>query len=811
MSQKTPVEIYETLGEFYLGRPEDAEVDAPVLYDSKDLTTHAVILGMTGSGKTGLGVALLEEAALDGVPALVIDPKGDLANLALTFPDLAPEDFRPWIDPAEAAREGKTEDELAASKAELWKNGLAKWDQDGDRIRRLRAAAEVAIYTPGSDAGRPVSILSSFAAPGPEVLDDRDLLAERITTTVSGLLGLLGVDADPVRSPEHILLSTLLDHAWKEGRDLELASLIQQVQSPPVERIGVMPMDTFYPEKKRFELAMKLNALLAAPGFRSWLEGEPLDVEKLLYDDAGKPRLAVFSIAHLGDAERMFFVSLLLTQCLGWMRRRSGTSSLRALLYMDEVFGYLPPVEEPPSKKPLLTLLKQARAYGFGCALATQNPVDLDYKALSNIGTWFLGRLQTERDQARVMDGLQGTEAGLDRAELERLLAGLGKRVFLLHNVHEEAPELFRVRWVMSYLAGPLTRDQIRRLKPAETADEADDTQAGSPPPPPPPGSEDDTGTSSTRPVFAGVEERFLPLRRETDASVVYRPGALGAARVHFVDRKHDVEAEEEVLFWAGPGSGLDDDGSVDWHDAVLLELAEDDLEADPASDLPDDSGPRFAEPPGELGDARTPKRWENDFDDFLYRSRRWHLLECEALEMVSRPGESEGEFRERLRHHVREERDREVEAMRRRQQEKIEKENDRLQRARAKLDAQETQKQGQWSSVASTAVDIGLSIAGVGRKRLTANKVSRLFKAFGRVKKEGSDADLAAEEIREIEAKLEELEAEEQELAKKIAARLDAATRELGTYELKPRRTDVDVRLVAIGWAPWVGEEPSW
>jgi hypothetical protein len=462
------VDVYEKLGAFYLGRacdPKTGETTAaPLLYDAKDLTTHAVCVGMTGSGKTGLCIALLEEAALDGVPALVIDPKGDLGNLLLTFPELSGEDFRLWIDEAQAQREGLSADVYAARTAEQWRRGLAEWDQDGERIRRLREAADFAIYTPGSEAGLPVSILSSFGAPPPAVLDDADAFQERVATAASSLLGLLGIDADPIRSRESILLANLFDHAWRAGEDLDMAELIHRIQEPPLERVGVMPLESFYPAKERSALAMALNNLLASPSFQSWLAGEPLDVGRLLYTPEGKPRVAIFSIAHLADAERMFFVALLLNQTLAWMRGLPGTSSLRAVLYMDEVFGYLPPVGEPASKKPLLTLLKQARAFGLGLVLATQNPVDLDYKALSNIGTWLLGRLQTERDKERVMDGLIGAAGGLSRRELEKILSGVDKRVFLLHNVHDREPVLFRVRWVMSYLRGPLTRQQIRLL-----------------------------------------------------------------------------------------------------------------------------------------------------------------------------------------------------------------------------------------------------------------------------------------------------------------------------------------------------------
>src|SRR5215210_1271837 len=475
---------FEKLGAFYLGRIHDRSARhttaEPLLYDSKDLVTHAVCVGMTGSGKTGLCINLLEEAAIDGIPAIIIDPKGDLCNLLLTFPNLAPEDFAPWVE------EGVD----ASQEAALWKEGLAKWGEDGARIKRLQDAADFRIYTPGSNAGLPVSILKSFVAPPETIRQDNEALAERINTTVTSLLALIGIDADPVRSREHILLSNILNHEWSAGRDLDIATLIQKVQTPPITKVGVMELDSYFPADDRFELAMALNHLLASPSFASWMEGEPLDIQKILYTEKGKPRLAIFSIAHLADAERMFFVSLLLNQVLGWMRTQSGTTSLRAILYMDEIFGYFPPVANPPSKLPLLTLLKQGRAFGLGVVLATQNPVDLDYKGLSNTGTWFIGRLQTDRDKARVLEGLEGIAGGtgqkFDRQEMEQTLAGLESRIFLLNNVHDDGTEVFESRWDMSYLRGPLTRSQIKSLmdpiksqtQGASTA-RADSTAAG--------------------------------------------------------------------------------------------------------------------------------------------------------------------------------------------------------------------------------------------------------------------------------------------------------------------------------------------
>ena len=478
---------YEKLGLFYLGRRYDMAgrhaLDEMVLYDSRDLVTHAVCVGMTGSGKTGLCLSLIEEAAIDGVPVIAIDPKGDLGNLLLTFPQLSAAEFRPWVDEDEARRSGQTADAFAAAEAERWRKGLAEWGQDASRIERLRNAAEFTIYTPGSRAGVPVSILSSFAAPPAAARADGELLAERAGSTATSVLALAGLDAPP-RSREHTLVTSLFGAAWAEGRDLDLATLIQQVQTPPFAKVGVVDLEAFFPAKERFDLAMKLNGLLAAPGFAQWLEGAPLDPASLLYSSKGKPRVAVFSIAHLGDAERMFFVSLLLNQVVAWMRAQTGTTSLRAVLYMDEILGYFPPVANPPSKAPLLTLLKQGRAFGLGVVLATQNPVDLDYKGLANTGTWFLGRLQTERDKARMLDGLEGAAAGsMDRAETDRLLSALDKRVFLLHNVHEQAPVVFQTRWTLSYLRGPLSRDQIRALTPRDGTSASPESRGPSPEP----------------------------------------------------------------------------------------------------------------------------------------------------------------------------------------------------------------------------------------------------------------------------------------------------------------------------------------
>ncbi len=801
---------YEKLGAFYLGRPYDLAADKPgdglLLYDSKDLVTHAVCVGMTGSGKTGLCIGLLEEAALDGVPALVIDPKGDLGNLLLTFPELAPSDFRPWVNEDDARRTGVSPDEFAAQQAELWRRGLASWDQDGDRIRRLRAAADFAIYTPGSEAGLPLSIVSSFDAPPAGVLEDGDLLRERISTTATSLLSLLGIDADPIRSREHILLSTLLDHFWRAGRNADLGSLIQAIQSPPVQRVGVLDLDSFYPAKERFELAMQLNNLLAAPGFQIWMKGEPLDVGSLLYTPAGKPRIAILSIAHLSEAERMFFVSLLLNQTVGWIRSRPGTTSLRALLYMDEIFGFMPPVAEPPSKKPLLTLLKQARAYGFGVVLATQNPVDLDYKGLSNTGTWFLGRLQTERDKARVMDGLEGVQGGFNRHQLERTLAGLGKRRFLLHNVHEKAPVVFETRWVMSYLRGPLTRSQIGRLMgdrvPAETpaaaaappaASGAEPAAAPAAPPVP----------AAGRPVLPpDVPQCFLPLRGAAD-NLLYRPGLLGLARVDYVDRKsrQTVHSEELTLHL----SLEPDEIKTDWADAERLALGEDDLEREPAVEQ---CG--WGELPADAGQGKSYTAWSKELANHLYRNSGLELLESPTYKLVSEPGESERDFRMRLADVAREKRDREIEELREKNATKVARLEERIRKAQQKVEVQAEQVSQQRMR---SAINLGSTLLAAFTGRSFRGSAGSTLGSIGRTSKEKQDVRRAQETVETLTAQLEELSAELEADIDELEERFDPESEKLETTALRPRKSDIEVRLVALGWVPYRrnGLEPAW
>jgi DNA helicase HerA-like ATPase len=791
---------FEKLGVFYLGRRYDLEagrtLEDLVLYDAKDLVTHAVCVGMTGSGKTGLCLALLEEAAIDAVPALVIDPKGDIANLLLTFPDLRGSDFVPWINEGEARQKGLEPAAYAEQQAETWKRGLADWGQDGERIRRLRAAADFAVYTPGSTAGIPVSVLKSFAAPPEALREDAELFRDRISATATSLLGLLGIDADPVQSREHILLSTVLGGAWKDGKDLTLGELIQLVQQPPVTKIGILDVESFFPAKDRFALAMQLNNLLASPGFEAWLEGAPLDIASLLYTPEGKPRISIVSIAHLSDAERMFVVSMLLSELVAWVRTQPGTSSLRALFYMDEIFGYFPPVANPPSKKPLLTLLKQARAFGLGVVLATQNPVDLDYKGLANTGTWFIGRLQTERDKMRVLEGLEGAAAGtgqkFDRGAMEQTLAGLGNRVFLMNNVHDDAPVAFQVRWTMSYLRGPLTRSQIKQLMegrktaavPHAVAPAARSTPSA-------------TADAGERPLLPpGVPQCYLPVHATAPqgAVLVYQPMLLGYAHVFFADSKSKVEVDES-LAWLTPLAT-----PVRWHDIEPIDVPETDLDREPAA------GAQFGSISGEALKPKSYDAWKKALAERLYRTRRLQIFRSPGLKQFSQAGESERDFRIRLQIAAREERDALTAKLRDKYAPKVSALQERIRKAEQVVARESEQSE---RSTLDTAITVGTSIFGAlfSRRKVSATnlgKAATAAKGATRSMKEAGDVARARETVAALRQQLAELEDRFTLDLQELHSKIDPLTEELQTVELKPKKSDVHVGLVALAWVPY-------
>ena len=808
---------YEKLGVFYLGKEYDLAAGARrpslVLYDSKDLVTHAVCVGMTGSGKTGLGIGLIEEAALDGVPVLAIDPKGDLANLLLTFPDLAPGDFAPWVDPSDASRQSLTPEAFAAQQAALWKNGLAEWDEDGARIARLRAAADFRLYTPGSRSGVPLALLNSLSTPPQENPDDA---RTRITTTASSLLALAGLTDVAPHSREQALIAAILSGSGAT-QNADLPWLVGAIQKPPFDKVGVLDLETFYPARDRQDLALRFNAVLATPGFEVWLDGDPLDAGSMLYTPEGKPRVAIVSIAHLGDAERMLVVSLLLNALLDWTRKQGGTSSLRAMLYMDEVFGYLPPVANPPSKAPLLTLLKQARAFGVGVVLATQNPVDLDYKALSNTGTWFLGKLQTERDKARVLDGLEGVTSGLDRKELDATLSGLKSRVFLMHNVHETAPVVFETRWTLSYLRGPMGREELKRASGtgASFARASAATTNGSSSHEGSPRAEGGRQTAavdgglrttdveggfqtalkaaSPKPVLpANIPEYFLGPSTATE----WRGVLYGSARIHYTDNKLGIDTVQDLHVTA---PFADSAVPVDWENAEPAAERPEDL----VREVPGGSASFAPLPPAAL-DPKKYAAWTRDFGQWVMRAERLTLFSAPAARLTSRAGETERDFRLRLTQSARESRDAAVDKLRASYAGKLARLTQRVAAAEEGVRREEDQASQQRTQ---TMVSFGATVIGalLGRKAVTASTLGRATTAVrgvGRSVKESQDVGRAQDKL---VAAQQELKALDNEVNEEIAAltAVDAAGAAIDTIEVKPKRGGVDVRLVALAWKP--------
>jgi hypothetical protein len=803
---------FEKLGAFYLGRSYDLAAgerrNEPVLYDSKDLVTHGVCVGMTGSGKTGLCLSILEEAAIDGVPVIAVDPKGDLGNLLLTFPALGPEDFRPWVNEDDARRKGVSLEQFAADQASRWKAGLAEWGQDGERIARLRGAADFAIYTPGSSAGLPLSILRSLDAPPAALMEDRERFAERVSVTATSLLTLAGLDAEPARSREHTLVTSILAAAWSAGRGLDLAGLIQSIQSPPVQRIGVLELESFFPANDRFGLATAFNNLLAAPGFEAWLDGEPLAIDRLLHTAEGKPRVAVLSIAHLGDRERMFFVSLLLNELLAWMRAQQGTTSLRALFYMDEVFGFFPPVANPPSKTPLLTLLKQGRAFGLGCLLATQNPVDLDYKGLANCGTWWLGRLQTERDKARVLDGLEGAIASgggrFDRAYVDRALSGLRSRVFLMNNVHEDAPTVLESRWAMSYLRGPLTRDQIKTLMaPRKRAAAAPATPGPAAPAPAAAARAAPTAGAAAgadRPVLPpDVAQFFVPVAapQPAGATLCYGPMVVGVASVGFSDSKLGVNATRTVTVLAEIDSRL---ASADWGAGVTLDVAARNLGVGPQE------GARFLDLPPAASRAKSYETWGKALKSWLGQTQSLGVLRSRNTGAVSAPGESERDFRVRLQTVARERRDQAVEKLRAKYAPKVAAIDEKIRRAQQAVDREAAQASQQ---KLQTAVSMGATVLGAlfGRKAISAStlgKATTAARGMGRTMKESQDIERARESLAAAQQQKADLEAQVHAEVQQLGGALDPASEPLDPVSLKPKRTELTIQLVALAWTPF-------
>jgi len=798
-------------GSFHLGRVIDPKTGEPgtdeVVLGSSDLTTHGVVVGMTGSGKTGLAVVLIEEALRAGIPAFVLDPKGDMTNLALVFPDLAPESFRPWVSEAEAQAAGVSVEEYAAKQATIWREGLAASGIGPERLQELRDAADVTIYTPGSTAGVPLNIVGSLGVPPLSWESEEEALRDEIEATVTSLLALVGIKADPLSSREHVLLSNLIENAWRAGRDLDLGTLIGEIQTPPIRKLGVFEIDQFFPPADRTKLAFTLNSLVASPSFAAWGQGEPLDPQAMLFTPDGKPRCAVVYLAHLSEEERQFVVTLVFSKLVTWMRGQEGTPDLRALAYMDEVFGYVPPSASPPPKKPILTIFKQGRAFGLGLVLSTQNPVDLDYKAMSNAGTWLVGRLQTENDKARVLEGLRSAAGGTDVAALDKSIGALGKRQFLLVSAKSSAPRLFTTRWAMSYLCGPLTKEQVARLEPAEAPKLQSGTSSAEPAPTaaPTPAAErvelaaDESSVAP--PVASGIPVCFLDPAAPWASGIGAVPGssrlrAFLAARVslRYDDSTAGVDEQQEFEAVYGPL-----DGTVDLDSETQVDYDERDFAAAPPANAV------YVLPGAPVAKDAFFKTTAKEIRDRLVERRPLELQRNRELKLVSRPGESPEDFAKRCDAAAQERADAETAKIR----DRLEAKRDRLDRALEQAQRRVEELQTDTRSRQTTEVLAGAgAVLGAlfGGRRSTRSMAGALSSAASRRGVSARSAERKETAKAKVETTKDDLAELEQEIAEEVAEideRWRAVAAELDTLSIRLEATDVRVvetRLVWVG-----------
>ena len=796
-------------GEFYLGKKtggEDAP-EEPLIYDSADLTTHGVIVGMTGSGKTGLGIDMLEEALLNDIPCLVIDPKGDMGNLLLSFPDFNASDFRPWIDEAEADREGVSPEELAAEKAKLWETGLKGAGITGDRLRQLNESSEITVYTPGSGAGIGLNVLGSLKAPDIDWATAAEIGRDEIEGLVSSILLLANVESDPVSDPAHILLSSIIEHAWSNGKDLDLASLVGQIPKPPFRKLGVFELDTFFPESDRMDLAMKLNGLLASPSFASWLEGRPLDIDAMLTGST-QTKAAVVYLAHLSDTERQFMVTLLLSRLITWLRQQPGASDLRALVYMDEVFGFVPPVKEPPSKKVILTILKQARAFGVGMVLSTQNPVDVDYKALSNAGTWMIGRLQTEQDKSRLLDGLNTASGNADTERLADLIASLDKRQFILHSTREPEPQVFGTRWAQSYLAGPLTRDQVSELM-AEVRDLPSQKQSDTPERhPDEPAS---AAVESTQPSEAPIDDDSVPVMPPiaekvrtfhldpaagwaktvgSQESGRYELGAAATIQMLYDDSPSDLnhqETYEAVVFPLGPVLNSEAIFQVD-HD-------ERDFTEEPAS------SPSYVIPDAKVDTASFWTGLEKDLKSHLVANRKVEIFKNPKLKTYSRVGEEESEFIDRCREVASEAADTELAKLKDKYETRISRVKDQI--AKAENRVFELDSKAQASKQEELLTGVGDLLGGLLGGRKSSTTLSKAASRRKSTRNAEARAEAAVLDLDDKRADLLELEEELEDDVIEITDKYEDYAAEIESMEIGLEATDVRVAEIKAVWIP--------
>lgn len=780
-------------GDLYIGR--DSENEQHVTYEADNLTTHGVIVGMTGSGKTGLGIDLIEEALLKQIPCLIIDPKGDMGNLALNFPDLESGDFEPWIDEATAKKQGKTTVELAADTAERWKSGLESNGIGSDRMERLANGSLVTIYTPGSSAGVGLNVLGSMAVPSLDWDTQAEIIRDEIEAIVSSLLVLTDIESDPVSGPEHIFLSNLIEAFWTQGKDLDLETLVGQIPKPPFRKLGVFDVDTFFPEKNRMDLALKLNGLLASPSFAAWMEGEPLDIETMLAGDRAT-KAAVVYLSHLSDSERQFLVTLLLSKMVTWIRMQPGTSELRALIYMDEVFGFAPPTAEPPSKKPILTILKQARAHGVGMVLSTQNPVDLDYKAMSNAGTWMIGRLQTKNDKKRILEGLESASGAVDVDRFDKLISDLDKRQFVLHSTKLAEPVVFGTRWAMSYLAGPLTRDQVASLM-ADRRSQESSTRTSRPIEAPATEQVDEDTTPVAPEVAEGISVKYLdpaaPWAPKVGADPTgsrYEAGVAATIQLLYDETKAGLshaETYEAVIFPVDEVIDLGDVTQVDHDDRDFLDRARE--------------GTTFATPSEKLHTKTFWSDLERSLETYLVANRPVTIFVNEGLGVYSRVDESEVQFRERCREAAEDAADEEIKKLHDRFQSRIDRVKGEISKAEIRVHELEGEAAAkQQNELISGAGDLLGALLG-GRKR--SNPLGRAADRRAATTKARARVDAASERLTDKQQALVGLEDELADEISSITERYASLADDIDTIDVGLEKADIQIADLKLVWIP--------
>jgi len=790
-------------GSFHLGNVVDPGTGKPgadrVVVGSSDLTTHGVVVGMTGSGKTGLAVVLIEEALLAGIPVLILDPKGDMANLALVFPDLEPASFRPWVSEAEASAAGVSVEDYAAKQATIWREGLESSGIVPERLQALRDAADVTVYTPGSSAGVPLNVIGSLAAPQLSWDTEAETLRDEIQGTVTSLLRLVGIEADPLASREHVLLSNLVENAWRAGRDLDLGTLIAEIQSPPLRKLGVFELDQFFPPADRTKLAFTLNALVASPTFAAWGEGAPLDPQALLFTDEGKARCAVVYLAHLSEEERQFVVTLVFSKLVTWMRGQEGTPDLRALAYMDEVFGFVPPSATPPAKKPILTFFKQGRAFGLGLVLSTQNPVDLDYKAMSNAGTWLVGRLQTENDKARVLEGLRSAAGGTDVAALDRAIGALGKRQFLLVSAKASGPRLFGTRWAMSYLRGPLTKGQVAALT---THDEKPPPVEPAPSAASEPPTELAPDESSVAPTVAtGIPVSYLdpaaPWAAEVGAvggSARFRAFLAARVSLRYDDSAADVDEQQEFEAVYGPL-----DGGLDLASETQVDYDGRDFSAAPPN------GAAYVLPQAAVGEAKFFTQAVREVQRHLVDRRPLELERNRALKLVSRPGESPEEFAARCDAAAQERADAETAKIRERLETKRDRLDKAFEQAQRRVEELEVDERSRGANelIAGAGAVLGALFGGRRSTRSMSSAIGSAASRRGTTARVSQRKESAVEKAAGLQDDLAELEQEILDEVAEIDERWRATADEIDTLSIRLEATDVRVLETRVVWVP--------